>query len=292
MYTYAMQPTLSVYPINGLNLAVYEWSGAGPPIVFHHATSFHARLWDAVIRLLPGRRCLALDARGHGRSDKPALLPRWDEFRDDAAALLHQLGIEGAIGVGHSLGGYVLTRSAARVPEAFRALVLVDPVIFPYDFYSDNVPDYTQHFTMQRRNRWTSPDAMFERFKDRSPFNTWRPEVLRDYCDYGLLPAPDGDGYVLACPPAVEANIYTHSATLGNRRVYEDIATIQVPVRVLRCGRGMRDTDRDLAASPTAPDLASRFAQGVDVVLPNNSHYIPMESPEIVARYVKALIPK
>ena len=54
---------------------------------------------------------------------------------------------------------------------------------------------------------------MFERFKDRLPFARWRPEILRDYCDYGVLPR-DGQ-FVLACPPAVEASIYENSKDAG-----------------------------------------------------------------------------
>ena len=50
---------------------------------------------------------------------------------------------------------------------------------------------------------------MFERFHKRPPFDLWQPQVLRDYCEYGLL--PDGDGFVLACPPEIEASIYQHS---------------------------------------------------------------------------------
>ncbi|MCG8346819.1 MAG: hypothetical protein MI924_03430 [Chloroflexales bacterium] len=54
---------------------------------------------------------------------------------------------------------------------------------------------------------------MFDRFVERAPFCRWDRTILRDYCQYGLLPAPDGDGYVLACPPAIEAAIYRYCAT-------------------------------------------------------------------------------
>jgi pimeloyl-ACP methyl ester carboxylesterase len=39
----------------------------------------------------------------------------------------------------------------------------------------------------------------------------------------------------------------------------------------------------DLSASPTTPDLASRFPHARDVLLEGRSHYIPMESPDLVA---------
>jgi pimeloyl-ACP methyl ester carboxylesterase len=51
----------------------------------------------------------------------------------------------------------------------------------------------------------------------------------------------------------------------------------------MRAGKERQPGKFDLAASPTAPDLASRFAHGREVVLPEASHFIPMEEPEMVA---------
>jgi len=41
----------------------------------------------------------------------------------------------------------------------------------------------------------------------------------------------------------------------------------------------------DMAASLTAPDLASHFRHGRDIVVPH-SHFIPMEAPQKVAGFV------
>src|SRR5882762_2125300 len=121
--------------INGLNLRVWEWLGDGAPILFCHATGFHSRCWDQVIRRLHGRHCYALDFRGHGRSAKPDPPYRWRSFGEDAAELAQQLDLENAIGVGHSMGGHALTLAAALVPAAFSRLILLDPVIRPPDSY-------------------------------------------------------------------------------------------------------------------------------------------------------------
>src|SRR5260370_35535839 len=85
--------------------------------------------------------------------------------------------------------------------------------LFPYTtlFRSYTGRPREPHFARRRRNQWTSPDEMFESFKDRLPFRTWDPAVLRDYCDYALVPAVDGNGYVLACSPEIEASIYEAS---------------------------------------------------------------------------------
>ena len=127
---------------------------------------------------------------------------------------------------------------------------------------------------------------MFERFKGRLPFSRWRPEILRDYCDYGVLPR-DGE-FVLACPPAVEASIYLNSREPGSN-IYAEVAQVQYPVVVMRAGRERQHGIFDLAASPTAADLASRFAHGRDIVLPEASHFIPMETPELVVDEIRNL---
>jgi pimeloyl-ACP methyl ester carboxylesterase len=182
------------------------------------------------------------------------------------------------------MGGHTTVQCAALRPETYRALVLVDPTIFPEDLYGSPLPDVS--FTLRRKNSWTGPDEMFERFKGRGPFAHWRPEILRDYCDYGVL--PDGDHYVLACPPPIEASIYEHSRDRESN-VYPDIAAIRHPAVVLRAARTRQPDRFDLSASPTAPDLASRFAHGRERVLVDASHFIPMEHPEVVVEEIRAM---
>jgi len=46
----------------------------------------------------------------------------------------------------------------------------------------------------------------------------------------------------------------------------------------------------DMTASLTAPDLATRFRHGRDIVV-QHSHFIPMEAPELVAEHVNAWAP-
>ena len=57
----------------------------------------------------------------------------------------------------------------------------------------------------------------------------------------------------------------------------------------MRAGRERQRGIFDLAASPTAADLASRFAHGRDIVLPEATHFIPMETPELVVDEIRNL---
>lgn len=287
------EPVQRYVTVNDVTLSLWEWSGSGRLLLFAHANGFHGRCWDQVITRLGTRHCFAVDLRGHGQSDKPPPPYQWRWIGEDLAALVQALDLHDVIAIGHSLGGHAVTLAAALVPERLAALLLLDPVVLPPEAYGDVIPG--EHFAARRRNEWSSPTEMYERFKDRPPFNTWDRAVLHDYCTHGLLPAPNGTGFVLACPPAIEASIYM-AVTAAD--IYPEIATIQIPVRVVRA-RGQRDPSavnqtnvpsvEDFSKSPTAPDLASHFPHGTDVYLAQHSHFIPMEAPALVAQYVEEM---
>ena len=269
----------------GLQLAIWDWEGAGPPLLFVHATSFHGRLWDQIIRLLPGRRALAVEMRGHGRSSRSEPPYRWSLLGPDLVAVLEHLRLRDVVAIGHSMGGYAVARAAYRRPDLFARLVLVDPTIFPPEMYGR--PPYDVSFIQRRRAAWNSPDEMFERFHGREPFANWKPEILRDYCEFGLL--RNGNGFVLACPPELEASVYMNSVS-SESDPYPEIPQIRQKVILIRAGITRRPEHFDLAASPTAADLAGKFQNAREVVLEERSHYIPMECPELVAEEVRRSI--
>ncbi len=275
----------------GIELAYFEWGRPDQPtVLLVHATGFHARCWDAVVRALDGGfRVLALDMRGHGRSSKRGPY-EWQRFGVDVAAFVAALDLEVVVGAGHSMGGHSLVQATAEHPDRFAKLLLVDPVIMAPDAYEAHMrsPPFTapeQHPVARRRNEWQSPEQMFTHFAHRHPFSLWREDVLRDYCRYGLLPT--AGGFTLACPPLVEATIYMGSA---GREIGEAITAVTQPVTVLRAHKkAERDGTMDFSQSPTWEDLAKAFANGRDVYLPELSHFIPMQRPDLVAEHIRAL---
>lgn len=285
-----VQPTEARYRVNGVTLHCLDWPAStdmadAAPVLLIHATGFHARCWDQVIRNLDGRRVIAIDQRGHGRSEKVPPYT-WDTFGQDLCELITLLDLHDVVGVGHSMGGHVLVQAAALHPGAFQRLLLIDPVIFPQGRYQQP-PMWTEvegHPTTRRRNTWPSWQAMVEHFRERPPFATWNPAILEDYCRYGLLPAELGDGFVLACPPEVEASVYVHNSGCN---VHGLVDEIRVPVTVLRARLPARDgSTNPFSTSPTWPELATRFHQGRDVHLADYNHLIPMEAPALVADYI------
>ena len=278
------------------SLHYFQWGDEGrdvPVVLLVHATGFHARCWDQTVAALPsGYRVVALDMRGHGRSDKIGPYT-WDRFSQDLAEFVDHLGLSDAIGVGHSMGGHCITYVAALRPKAFSRLLLVDPVILPPEVYADDrrgeFAGPEEHPVARRRNHWASWQEMYEHFVDRAPFSTWQPAVLADYCRYGVLPNPEGEGWVLACPPLVEASIYFGSSgSEAGANIYARIAEIDAPVVVLRARP--RDfaasANMDFSTSPTWDRLAAQFKHGRDVPLARHNHFIPMQDPALVADFI------
>ena len=278
--------------VRGIDMAYVEWgSGESPTVLLAHATGFHGRCWDAVVRELgEGVHVVAPDLRGHGRTTKRGPYD-WREFGADVTAFVEALDLTDLAAAGHSMGGHSIVQAAGRQPGRFRKLLLVDPVIMDPAQYADGNARFsagsaTEHPVARRRNAWGSVDAMFDRFVDRQPFRLWRRDVLMDYCRYGLV--ADGDGFVLACPPLVEASIYMGSA---GRDISKIITALPHPTVVLRGHRkAERDGEMDFTQSPTWPGLAAALPNGRDVYLPDLTHFIPMQRPDLVAAHIRELL--
>lgn len=272
-----------VVPVCGHNFAVWRRAGQDACVVFIHGTGFHGRLWDSVIEHLPGYDCIAIDMRGHGASDKPEPPYEWTDFGLDVKAILHALDITADIGVGHSMGGHSLALASALAPHRFKSLLLIDPIIFKEEFYG--APKTEPHEILKRRNNWVSKEKMFDSFKGRKPFATWQSQALRDYCEYGLVADGTGEGYILACPPDVEASIYNH-AVASSANIYSELKKVEVPVHILRPSV-LGDPKKP---NLVQPELLKYFANGRETLMPEQTHFIPMEVPEKVAELIRTTV--
>jgi pimeloyl-ACP methyl ester carboxylesterase len=275
--------------IDEVELSVNEWAGDSDPILLLHATGFHSRCWDQVVKGLPGQHVYAVDIHLHGGSSAVNAEVDWGLFSADIVALIEQLDLRNIVGVGHSMGGHLITRICAALPDRFKQLVLIDPVIFPPEFYTDSAPALEEsrvedHPVSRRKNNWLDAQEMFLRFKDRPPFDSWQEEVLQDYCDYALLPADEEGFRQLACNPINEASIYL--IHVGNEVILAMLPHIATPVTLLRAPPDENFVG-DFSKSPTWPELANYLPCCREFYLPDHTHFIPMEDPELVAGYIR-----
>ena len=230
------QPKISQVELADTTLQVAEWPGSGDPVLLLHATGFHGRCWDEIARRLANARVYAVDLRFHGGSERSGEV-NWQLMADDIEQLLQKLDLRSVIGVGHSIGGYLVCRAAARDRERFKHLVLIDPVIFPRQQYVDQFEhpesfDPARNPASKRKNQWRDAGEMYQRFRNRPPFDRWQAQILRDYCEHALREVPGENDLQLACDPLHEAAIYMSQK--GNEVIHDLLPKLTLPIKSRR----------------------------------------------------------
>ena len=104
--------------------------GSGDPVVFVPSLAGNTTQWSEQLGpVRASRRAIALDLRGHGRSDPPkdgeyAL----ESQAEDIGAVADSLGLERFALVGHSMGAGVALAYAGAHPDRVTHLLLADPI--------------------------------------------------------------------------------------------------------------------------------------------------------------------
>ncbi len=269
-------------------ICLHEWEGEGPTFLLLHATGFHGRVWDHIIKRFPDRHVIAWDMRSHGASDNAILPKLWTDLGEDLFAVVEQLNLKQIHGVGHSCGGHLAILAAAKFPLLFKKLLLLDPVVFPKQllpFFKEQADK--DHPVARRRNQWASVEEMYTRFKDRKPYNSWTPEILMDYCKHGLVTSKDETRLELACPPEAEAEVYR---TCYGDYIYPMLARVNAPTTVVRARRRRPEEPlHDFSPSPTWELLAENMPNAKDIYVADHSHFLPMENPGAVLHMMKQM---
>ncbi|MDB5987953.1 MAG: alpha/beta hydrolase [Nevskia sp.] len=113
--------------VNGVDIA-YQQMGDGPDLVMVHGLAASRAFWflQYAMPLSKAFRVTVFDLRGHGYSSRPATGYDASTIAEDLHGLLHHLGIERCILVGHSFGGGVAMEFAGRYPQHVSHLALLD----------------------------------------------------------------------------------------------------------------------------------------------------------------------
>lgn len=112
-----------------LNQFHYSITGpeSGRKWVFLHGLMGFAGNWRRIISALEKtERCLTYDQRGHGRSYQPNSGYAPEDYAQDLAQIISELGWQKIVLVGHSMGGRNALHFASKYPEKVEKLVIVD----------------------------------------------------------------------------------------------------------------------------------------------------------------------
>ena len=213
-----------------------------------------------------------------GHDPRHPVTDSWPHLVDELIEHVERYG-EPVLGVGHSLGGYLVVLAAVKRPELFRAIVLLDsPILVPWKgavFWLVKRLGLADYFTpagvtRDRRSSWASPDEAYTHFRRKGPFLEFDPECLRDYVTLGMRPC--AEGVCLAFDPAVEYRIYRAFP----HGLAKYLPHLRVPAGLI-CGEESSDAKFMGLSTSLAHLRVARIPGG---------HLFPFERPEAAARAI------
>ena len=131
---------------DGVALFYEEAGGGEPPVLLVHGWCCDHTYFAPQVEHFAGRghRVVAVDLRGHGKSDKPHQSYTMEVFADDLAWICEQIGLTKAVVIGHSMGGIAAFDLAARYPELTTAVVMLDAAVVLPSAAREAIPGFLQ----------------------------------------------------------------------------------------------------------------------------------------------------
>jgi pimeloyl-ACP methyl ester carboxylesterase len=216
----------------GVRVGYEVFGSAGPAIIFLPSWQIlHSRQWKLQAPYLARyMRVITYDARGNGRSDRPAQAERYAhrEIVADAVAVLDAVGVDEAVFAGTSMGALYGLQAAAWYPERVRAVVAIGsvaPYVAPVEpgaspFYDVGAAGSVAAFCAQRG----LPDyrAFVEYFMGEAITEPHRTKPVEDAVGWGLETTPE----VLALTVAAREGV--------TKEAFEDVCrAVRCPVLVV-----------------------------------------------------------
>lgn len=247
-----------------INQMHYGWEdvGQGPALIFLHGLFLDRSFWAQQIATLQGNyRCIAFDMPGHGATGWRTGLDL-DLIADDLALWLQEHGIKHATWIGHSQGGMIAMRLAARHPALVERLVLVNTSA--REEYPERIPAWHR-----REQALLGSDAerlaMFKEIQGMKAAGAWlaaHPQAAQQ--ELANMMAQDPEGLAAALRAAV----------IQRRDIRPLIGAICAPTVVLSGGQD-RATPAELGL-----EIASLIPAAEHLLVPDAGHSIPVEQPQ------------
>src|SRR5436305_6114119 len=235
---------------NGVH-TYYEVEGTGEPLVLLHGGLCAIETLAGLCAGLAERYTVYRpERRGHGRTPDVDGPYSYGMFADDTIAFVETLGLESVHVVGFSDGATVGLLTALRRPDLVRTLV---------------------HIGQQANESGIRPEFR-EVMKLEAMPQGMLPPMLRDL--YASV-SPDGPDHWDVIVDKEWQMIKSGEPDLDS----SDLAALQAPTLVML-------GDNDMVTEAHAAEMASAIPTSEVVVVPDATHALPMEKPEIVARAV------
>jgi pimeloyl-ACP methyl ester carboxylesterase len=250
-----------------------EEAGSGDAVVFLHPGLWDSRTWDPQFASFAERyRVLRLDARGYGRSSRPAPGVPYSHARD-LLAVFDDAGIERAALVGCSMGGSTAIDFTLVHPDRVTALVLA--AAGPSGF--EGTPEQEAAW----EEWWTARDAPVDAAVDAGDLE--RAQDLRLSTMWAQLGTDDEGGKKIrdiAFDNLHELTMDESAQVRLDPPAFERLGEIAVPTLVLPADHDPPEME------PIAVAVAERIPNATLVRIPDTDHVINLRRPDEFDRVV------
>lgn len=253
-----------------INGTIYGWddTGEGAPVLFLHGLFLDRHFWSyQATALAYHRRCIAFDMPGHGASGwRPGL--DLDGIAEDIALWIGEHCRKPVTIVGHSQGGMIAMRVAARHGSLVERLALVNTSARAE--YPDRVDGWRQ-----RRSALLGSDA--ERAVVMNGIQQLT--TARHWIDSHPHEIAAEHAAMMRHDPTLLAQAID-AAVIDRPDIVGLLGSINVPVDVL-------SGELDQATPPVSgEEIATGVADGRHLTVPDAAHHLPVEVPELVTHAV------
>lgn len=280
-----------------MNIPFLEYGGKGQSLHFLHANGYPPACYQPFLENLTTQyHVFGMLLRPLWPKSNPEEIEDWTPFTNDLLQFLDERKFGPVIGMGHSIGAIVTLRAALREPERFRALVLMDPVLFPRYFMLEwNLMrmlglGYRLHplinGAVKRRREFDDLDKVFEGYRRRDIFRFFTDDNLRIFIAGMTKPRPDS-GYELVYSPEWEARVY-YTGIWRDWDLWNSLAKLEIPTLIIRGA----ETDTFWASTARSVQRLNRRIR--IVALEKSTHLLPLERPrevfEIAQSFLKEIV--
>lgn len=261
-----------------------------PPLVFLHANGYPPAAYTPLLRRLGEHFFVrAPFQRPLWPQSDPQSLKDWKPLSQDLLDFLEETGP--AVVAGHSMGGIAALRGALLRPESFRALALLDPVLFPpltiaaWNFIRLFGLGEGLHplinTAKKRRRAFDDLERLFNGYRRRRAFRYFSDEALRVYVQAIACPCAQG-GWQLCYSPEWEVRIYLTGIS-PDLELWRGLKHLRPPTLIVRGA----ETDTFL---PAAARQVARLNPAIAIhTLERSTHLLPLECPEQTAALLAPL---
>jgi pimeloyl-ACP methyl ester carboxylesterase len=254
----------TVKSADGVPIA-YQTTGSGSPtLVFVHGWCCDRTYWDAQVPYFaPQYQVVSVDLAGHGESGLDRKEWTLEAFADDVVAVVKELDCKRSVIIGHSMGGYIVTKAALQIPERVVGLIGIDThqYIEPTDVLQKAVD---------------AGGVTLENFS----------QFMRQFTRSFFLPTSDPalSKKVIAdmssAPPQVGLAVIIGMADAYKRGIAGAFEQVSVPIRCINSSRNVVNLE-----------VARRHARSFDVkYMTGVGHFVMMEDPTTFNRLLDETI--